>query len=499
MKKLTILCLLIALLTSMSSCTETVETAETTADTDADAAVSVEETSPYVEDDLPETMDYNGRTATFYIGDYMNAFWNDFYAEASNGERLNDAIFESIQAVNERLNVSLTHIQDTFNWPVTDHTNRITNLIMAGDNSFDVLFSVNNFVGEQLTSPYFVNLAETPHVDLTKPWYNQSIPEALPNEDVWFIIGDAGLGNVKHTFCVFFNSDLLAANGIDTDLYAMVDDGTWTLDAFSEIIVQGYVDVNGDTVQDPDDIYGLTFGDANKITGFYPALDVKIASRSDSGYTLEYGNERAVNAVDTLRALVNENTSVAPIFANNADHPEWQIPTGGGNYGSINFIAGKSMMSCSLICDAATIMPEIDFGCGIVPYPKYNESQKDYQSFLQRSCYSLIPSTADTEFSGALLEAWSSQAYRLIMPEYFETALKTRYSQDNDMGRMFDRIRSSITYDPGEIFASFLGTPSGLFRDAIYQNKSDWSSTIKSNETKWQSSLDDLWNTVNAD
>ena len=178
---------------------------------------------------------------------------------------------------------------------------------------------------------------------------------------------------------------------------------------------------------------------------------------------------------------------------------EWQVPTGGGNYGNLNFIAGKSLMSCSLICDAATIMPEIDFNCGIVPYPKYDEAQKNYQSFLQRSCYALIPATADTEFSGALLEAWSSQAYRKIMPEYFETALKTRYSQDSDTGRMFDLIRASITYDPGEIFASFLGTPSGLFRDAVYQNNANWVSTIQSKEAGWQTSLDELWTTVTSD
>ena len=497
MKKLTTLLLMIALLASMASCGKTEQTVtETTADT---AAVQeTEETSPYVDDELPE-LDYNGRTATFYIGDYMNAFWNDFYAEATNGERLNDAIFDSIQTVNERLNVTLEHIQDTFNWPVTDHTNRITNLIMAGDNSFDVLFSVNNFAGEQLTSPYFVNLAETPHVDLSKPWYNQSIPEALPTDDVWFIIGDSGLGNVKHTFCVFFNADLMTANGINTELYAMVDDGTWTLDAFTEIALQGYVDANGDTVKDPNDSYGLTFGDANKVTGFYPALDVKIVEHTGSGYKVVYGNERAVDAVEKLRVLVNENNSIAPIYGNNADHPEWQVPTGGGNYGNLNFIAGKSLMSCSLICDAATIMPEIDFNCGIVPYPKYDEAQKNYQSFLQRSCYALIPATADTEFSGALLEAWSSQAYRKIMPEYFETALKTRYSQDSDTGRMFDLIRASITYDPGEIFASFLGTPSGLFRDAVYQNNANWVSTIQSKEAGWQTSLDELWTTVTSD
>ena len=494
MKKFTILILLAALLTSMNSCGKTEQNTEGTAG-ETSVVQETEETSLYVADDLPE-LNYDGRTATFYIGDYNNAFWNDFYAEATNGERVNDAIFDSIQAMNERLNVNLTHIQDTFGWPITDHTNRITNLIMAGDNSFDLLFSVNNFVGEQLTSPYFMNLADTPHVDLSKPWYNQSIPEALPTDDVWFIIGDSGLGNVKHTFCVFFNEDLMAANGIDTDLYSMVDEGKWTLDAFTKIAQQGYVDTNGNTEKDAGDSYGLTFGDANKITGFLSSLDIKMISQTDSGYKIEYRNEHAVNAVEKITALANENLSVAPFWLTNGDHPEWQVATGGGNYGSLTFMEGRSLMTCSLICDAATIMPEIDFSCGIVPYPKYDEAQKNYYSFLQRSCYVLIPTTADAEFSGALLEAWSSQAYRTIMPEYFETTLKVRYSQDNNTSRMFDLIRSSISYDPGEIFASFLGTPSGMLKSFVYENNSDWVSSVTAQENVWQAALDDLWATV---
>lgn len=496
MKKITVLMLLAALLVSATACQDTPDPETTAAADPVNAVTEAEaETSPFVDDDLP-ALDYDGRTATFYIGDYMNAFWDDFYAESSNGERINDAIYDSIQAMDERLNISLVQYQDSFNWPVTDHAKRVTNSIQAGDNSFDVLFSVYNFISEQLTSPYFVSLNDTPHVDLSKPWYNQSIPDALPGDDTWFIVGDAGLGNIKHTFCIFFNSDLLLANGIDDDLYAMVDEGTWTLDAFVTIATQGYVDANGDEKQDPDDSYGLTFGDANKLLGFYSALGVKIVGVSDAGYTLEYGSERAVSAIEKLCDLAHLNDSVGPIYGNTADHPEWQIATGGGNYASTNFIAGKSLMSCSLICDAVTIMPEIGFTCGILPYPKYDVDQQNYQSFLQRSCYSLIPTTADLEFSGALLEAWSSQAYRKITPEYFETALKTRYSQDSESSRMFDLIRSSITYDPGEIFGIYIDSASGLFRNAIVDNKSNWASQIKSNETKWQTALDEIWDTL---
>ena len=84
------------------------------------------------------------------------------------------------------------------------------------------------------------------------------------------------------------------------------------------------------------------------------------------------------------------------------------------------------------------------------------------------------------------------------MPEYFETALKTRYSQDSDTGRMFDLIRNSIIYDPGQVFASFLGTPSSKLKDNIMFGNSDWVSGIAANENVWQTALDDLWESVTS-
>ena len=328
MKKLSAILLACLLLVTAFSCGSREESGTETGAAAGNAGTEAAETeaetsSPFVADDLPDTLKFDGRTATFYIGDYMNAFWDDFYAETYNGVRLNDTIYDAIQTVNTRLDVSMKHIQDSFNWPTDQHRQRVTSSILAGDNSFDVLFSVTNFAAEQITSPYFLNLAGVPHIDLSKPWYNQSIPKVLPTGDVWFIIGDAGLGNVKHTFCVFFNQDLFASFGIDADPYALVDGGKWTLDAFTSIAKQAYNDVNGDATKDPGDNYGLTLGDNNKLLGFYSALGVTIFSTSDSGFTIEYGSERAVEVVQKLCALLHENEGTAPSFPNNADHPDW--------------------------------------------------------------------------------------------------------------------------------------------------------------------------------
>ena len=88
----------------------------------------------------------------------------------------------------------------------------------------------------------------------------------------------------------------------------------------------------------------------------------------------------------------------------------------------------------------------------------------------------------DEDAASAVLEALSSEYYRTLVPEYCEVSLKVRYSQDDDVSRMFDLIINSIVYDPGEIYANLLGTPSGMFRNAVFDNDPNWASAIASNK-----------------
>ena len=78
----------------------------------------------------------------------------------------------------------------------------------------------------------------------------------------------------------------------------------------------------------------------------------------------------------------------------------------------------------------------------------------------------------------AVMEALASESYRSLLPEYCEVTLKTRYSQDDNVSRMFDLIGGSIVFDPGEIYAGVLGTPSGDIKARIITNNPNWASFI---------------------
>ena len=205
---------------------------------------------------------------------------------------------------------------------------------------------------------------------------------------------------------------------------------------------------------------------------------MNIFKKTETGYEFAYDNERALDVVDRLCRLINENENVLA-GKHNSDNPEYMISTGGGNYASRAFVEGRSLFTMGLIADASVIVPEIDFDWGLLPYPKWDETQTEYANMLQRNCYVLIPATvSDPDAAGAVLEALSSESYRSLVPEYCEVTLKTRYSPDDNVSRMFDLIIGSIVYDPGEIYANLLGSPSATIKTALDNNDPNWASRI---------------------
>ncbi|MBQ8509656.1 MAG: hypothetical protein IJ493_07090 [Clostridia bacterium] len=473
------------LLTTLASCggSDTPGGDTTVSDTTTSAP---ETTSQFVTDELPDDLNLGGEQVNILIGDYNSAYFGDMYAEEANGSRLNDAIFNTIRSVEERLNADLVYTSESYTYSgLPAFQGKVQATIMAGDDSIDLLFDATNYTTQMMEGDYFANLADTKYIDIDKPWYNQSIRANIANDYVHFLSGQFAIGNIKNAFGIYFNADLYEALGKTEDLYTLVDEGKWTVNKLQELVKDSYADLNGDTSPDTSDRYGITFGDGNKYLGFITSLDVSIFQKTKDGYEFTYDSERALDAVSWLCSFINENENVmfASAGANGNANVDDQISSGGGNYVSKAFMEGRAVFTCSLIADAATIIPEITFDYGLLPYPKWDEEQEEYQSMLQRSCYTLIPVSANVDNASAVLEALSSESYRSLIPEYVEITLKTRYALDDNMSRMFDLIVNNIVYDPGEIYNIYLDAPSGEFRNLVMQNNSSWASHMASLKT----------------
>jgi len=376
-----------------------------------------------------------------------------------------------------------------------DVNSEIQASVMAGDGTYDI-YAGRNLISMMLQDNYLLDLSENKYINFDKPWWNQSQLNMMPGGAVYVASGDGSLSIIKHTYCIFFNQTQLDAYNVSDDLYQVVEDGQWTIDKMASIAKLGYADVNGNTEADYGDEFGLTMGDTNKLLGMQFAMGGSVVEKGKDGYELTYGSERMVNIFDKTVALLNETEGVLMPMGNNANNT-LSVASFGGNYADKTFMEGNALMSASLVGDAATVLADATFAYGLLPYPKLDESQKDYVSTCQRNAFFSLLAYADPDLSGAVLEAWSSEAYRTIQPEYFETTLKARYSNDDKMAGIFDLLRSTMRFDIGDYFTESLGSPTSPFREMAVKNEAgQWASNYASKETGWKDTLTEIWETL---
>ena len=104
----------------------------------------------------------------------------------------------------------------------------------------------------------------------------------------------------------------------------------------------------------------------------------------------------------------------------------------------------------------------------------------------------MVPNNCpDTELVGLILESMTAEGYRKVFPVYFETALKGRYTRDDESKEVLDMIQKNMVID----FAYAYGNDKWYSR-ALYQllkeQSKDYASYYKSNESAARARIDEV-------
>ena len=132
---------------------------------------------------------------------------------------------------------------------------------------------------------------------------------------------------------------------------------------------------------------------------------------------------------------------------------------------------------------------------GILPYPKYTESQDSYYSRVEGGEIGFIPVTnSSLELTGVMLEALSAESARTVIPAYYEVALKTKFTRDPESADMLDIIFNSRIYDLGDTYwCDFLRD--GIFKTMFTDNDRALVSKLESIEGRLNKAIE---STINA-
>lgn len=147
-------------------------------------------------------------------------------------------------------------------------------------------------------------------------------------------------------------------------------------------------------------------------------------------------------------------------------------------------------MDCSLFWISTLRDSETDFG--IIPYPKFNDSQENYYARVSYFMPSMLPATnTDLELVGAVMEYANYRAKVNITPAYYDISLKGKVSRDEESVEMLDLILANRVVDLGDtLFCA--SVRDGFLRSMYESNKRDLASVIEKNETKLQKEIDNM-------
>ena len=429
-----ILCLM---LPTVSGCTPQGDPSITTQDTTSivEETTETEETvlDPFqlrasVDNGLPDNLSFSGTDITVAVMS-DDRYKMDWYSEALTGERINDLIYQRNLAISEKMDVNLQVVTD-YNDGSSVAT--LQTATASGDDTYQIVNFSSQYVIPVLQQQILIDLMETQYLDLDRPWWNQSIRQnTTMNDKLYLVTGEIAFHYLNGTSCMLFNKSL-AEDLLKEDIYDMVFDGRWTVDKLYALSEQAYVDLNGDGIGDEGDQWGLVTDWNAALDAYYIAFDQPI-TRLENGYpTLCVNTEKMVNIVEQIYDLYWNNTGVLK-----HDNP------------GLIFTSGNSLFINGLIGTYTAYTRDVDFNYGLLPYPKWEETQASYGAH-NRNGYSQygIPKTCGSiDASSAVLEYACSENYRIIIPEYINTNLKIQYANDQATAMILDIILNSIGVD----------------------------------------------------
>ena len=439
----------ITLLGSFAACADTKEPATDTtvanASTEAPAATTEAEAtteSPYDENgylksSLPDELDFGGAEVTVL-------WWNDveqpeFFVENTNGELINDAIWQRNVNVEKNLGVKLNwiDIKGQYNSDGPNYANYVGNAYASGSDLFDLMAAHSRTMALTAMYGYCADMMTLDHLDFDMPWWPEVMTDtATINGKLYFVTGDVSTNSIHQMYVMFYNKDMLKDYPALVEPSTHVDQGTWTMETLFTMTSGLYNDLNNNQKADKDDSFGFTSLNWHFDAIYYGCGMTMLEKDPDTTKLLKIADDWTSEKAVTLGAEVGEWIKKGDAYLDST-------------YYADIFINGRSLLVMARHHDIASKISDAGFKYGIVPMPKYNQEQEKHITCMGNpvSLYSIYTLSKDKNRAAAVLECWASEAYRTTTPAVFETTFKLRLSESSTESRMYDLIRAGVTFD----------------------------------------------------
>ncbi|MDD4773725.1 MAG: hypothetical protein PHZ09_08990 [Eubacteriales bacterium] len=439
---------------------------------------------------LPDE-NYDGAEVNFLVA--SETLWGHemIDAEEISGEPINDEIYARNRRVEERYSVVLNSTQEHF----TSIANKISTLVQASDDAFDVYLPRLNAGIGAAQSGYLLDGSKLEYINAEMPWWDSNIIKDLSiGGKYFFLTGDIHLYANDATHIILFNKNNLNDYNLE-DVYGLTENGRWTFAKMEEMSRAVVTDIDGDGKYLWGDRFGIQCANY-AIPALLSAADSPVyvkkyddsSDSSDSIETIEINiNSDRFNKVYTF---INRTMNEDNITLNMEDSAKFNIPSGSFSHEWIEAMQGNQCLFMIGVLDYMDMFYEVESDFGIIPIPKYDENQTDYIAPVMADAIAVcVPvCTKSADMVSLVLEAMAAESSDSLKNAYYEITLQRKRSRDTESAAMLDIIFASRSYPLDRIY-NWGGLSDDIIA-AVKKNNSDLGSLLAKKEQRAYTDID---------
>lgn len=361
---------------------------------------------------------------------------NDIIVDYSEtGEIVSAAMYKRNSLIEQKLECKLTEV----NYDSGTIVGSVDDSRYSGTDDYHLVNVIGNLIYTMANDGLLYNLNVLDYVDLTQPWWTQGSVEGYSlNNLLYYCSSDLTICDDEATCIVMYNSTVASDYKLESPdkMYDIVDKGKWTWEKFfSSAKKVGSGGDNGDGVLSDGDMFGCIVCDWSYI-GMMIAADCRFSEKTEEdGLRISFGDKKFVDVMDKLVSYTkSKRTFLSTLYD--------------GKFEQDHFGTNHALMIMQVVAHIRNAR-ETEDNFGVLPMPKYDESQEYYRSYTNRVPYLGVPCTiTEPEKVGAILEELTALSKKEVIPEYLNRSIGEKFMRDEGSKRMINHIFGHTVYDP---------------------------------------------------
>ena len=435
--------------------------------------------------------DFGGEDVIILCREYST--YPEFGVFEESVNRVDNAVYKRNRYLSEKYHVKLEVLYKDFQ-QIASFANE---MVQVSEHCFDIITSGFMYQFFLAVNGRIYEKSGIPVIDLSREYWNQSIlSDTSINGKNHYFVSDANIWSMNAAGVVFFNVDMLDDLNISENPYELVRNNGWTYDKMTEMSRAVYTDLDGDKTVSLADRFGSVSTVAACETMFVGLGGSIIGKDGDDIPNVAVTEQKNI---DIIEKLVNFWSDDSSLLINR--YESYSSPREGGNLLADTLLDNRALFSQEQLYQLSTFA-DSEYVIGMVPCPKYNESQKNYDTFVHMAHGSatsvpLFLGGTDLEIVGYILEDMAWYSNKTIRPEYYDVNLKSRRAQDSESAEMLDVIFSHIRVDIGTLMESSGINARNIIRNLVQSKNNNVTSYINAAASSYDPILESVMGSFN--